>query len=206
MSRNEKEKNDWYFRGIFDNRYLEFAYASLFLLYATRGLRTFLFSVSFRRENFLHVLVRWQWLRPQNFPDFTIPIAILWALSLLETAPVGSRDCLREKSNGPRVWDTAVKVVFPNGFRASISLYPLHPRGRIIVLRRRTRCSTLYSITIHGKRESQQARTCALRDLNDVPTLWRIIKMSRYPSSRMHRHSWRLTSFEIIQLKKGIYL
>jgi len=36
-----------------------------------------------------------------------------------------------------------------------LSPRPLHPRSCIIVLRcRRARCSTLYSITIHGKRKS----------------------------------------------------
>lgn len=77
----------WHFRGIFDDRYFEFAYILVVLLHATRGFRTFLFSVSQRKLS----------TRPRSMTAaaparrispilrFRLPF---YGLSLLETAPV----------------------------------------------------------------------------------------------------------------------
>lgn len=81
----------WNLQGIFDDRYLEFAYVCSFFICYTRTLHVSLLSVIAEKAFYASSFDGSGCARPQHFPDFTIPIAILWALSLLETAPVASR-------------------------------------------------------------------------------------------------------------------
>jgi hypothetical protein len=141
-----------------------------------RGLPTFLFSASFSRESFLRACPRSMartGARPQQgFPDFMMrrhyelslppppsPLSLSLSLSLFLSwivHPLILRVVTREatdRADERRRVKAGRHRISLTGF--ILSPRPLHPRSCIIVLRcRRARCSTLYSITIHGKRKS----------------------------------------------------